>query len=102
MTAHTWGIAAETMIVGWLAAEGDRINLLVSPVDGGQRHDAIGFLIGFPIGHFCYQRYVRWIYDDRLAGEELDSTIIPRKVVIRFISLKACFVYAIVWFAAVG
>ena len=76
MNAHGWAIAAELLLVGWLASEGDRINLFKGEQEGGAnlRYDAIGFLVAFPIAHFCYQRYVRWIYNDRLAGEERGST----------------------------
>jgi hypothetical protein len=104
MRAHAWGIAAELVVIGWLAASGDVINIHkeVSPEGANPLWDAVGYLIGFPIGHLCYQRYVRWVYDDRLKGEQLDSTVIPRRLLLRFITIKAVIVYAVIWYAALG
>jgi len=67
-----------------------------------KRYDAFGFLIGFPLGHICYQLYVRWIYDDRLAGEVLDSTVIPRRTIVRFMTVKAVVVWLAILYSAWG
>lgn len=73
MKAHGWVIAAELLVVGWLVAPGDTLNLFspdgVSGSGANPRHDAIGF---------------------------------PRRAATRFIFLKACVVYAVIVFASFG